>query len=355
MTDKLDRPGDSIPPSGPTTSENTPALTRAREALADVVRYALIPREHEEAGNIIWSIEPHKNGQYVLYSDYAALSTPAAQSSEGKREMVCEFCGHETQVTSIGAVYCGPHKLSDGTYYKAVAMRERAAPQAALSEQVEPIPMVLHCPNCGWQHIDSIEIDGETVTWNNPPHRSHLCENCGCIWRPADVATTGVSAINTKGSDDNFAGREQVERGGVTDAYVPVEHFDSRGNYTVSYEAKVDVTDEMVKVAAEAYYANCASVGHRDSGAMRAALEAALQSSRSGEADKPAPSEAQTVADFMDEYDEAIDSCDTDDDGKRMHYFRERIRKLLTHPPRTESVECEADCPMCGYTMHVYR
>jgi len=33
MTDKLDRPGDSIPPSGPTTSENTPALTRAREAL----------------------------------------------------------------------------------------------------------------------------------------------------------------------------------------------------------------------------------------------------------------------------------------------------------------------------------
>lgn len=63
----------------------------------------------------------------------------------------------------------------------------------------DPIPMVLHCPACGAQHIDEA-----TAEWNNPPHRSHLCGSCGCIWRPADIATVGVEAITTAGSDDNW-------------------------------------------------------------------------------------------------------------------------------------------------------
>lgn len=64
-----------------------------------------------------------------------------------------------------------------------------------------PIPMVLHCPRCGAQHIDQA-----TDEWPNPPHRSHLCsaEGCGTIWRPADVPTVGVEAIETRSTSDNW-------------------------------------------------------------------------------------------------------------------------------------------------------
>jgi rubredoxin len=61
-----------------------------------------------------------------------------------------------------------------------------------------PIDMVLHCPNCGAQHIDAA-----TEAWRNPPHRSHLCHACGHIWRPADVPTNGVAAVKTRGKNDS--------------------------------------------------------------------------------------------------------------------------------------------------------
>ncbi|MCF4166374.1 hypothetical protein L2U69_12025 [Zavarzinia compransoris] len=62
-----------------------------------------------------------------------------------------------------------------------------------------PIPMILHCPFCHQQHIDA-----PSPGWNNPSHRSHLCSCCGTIWRPADVPTTGVFAIKTKGTADRM-------------------------------------------------------------------------------------------------------------------------------------------------------
>jgi hypothetical protein len=70
-----------------------------------------------------------------------------------------------------------------------------------------PIDMILHCPQCHVQHIDEPERslgtgNSERLDWDNPPHRSHLCGNCGCIWRPADVPTNGVAAIKTKGKAD---------------------------------------------------------------------------------------------------------------------------------------------------------
>lgn len=64
-----------------------------------------------------------------------------------------------------------------------------------------PIPMVLHCPECGIQHVDKAEPE---KGWDNPPHRSHLCHGCGCIWRPADVPTDGVAAISTRGAADTW-------------------------------------------------------------------------------------------------------------------------------------------------------
>ncbi len=71
----------------------------------------------------------------------------------------------------------------------------RAAPADAT------IPMVLLCPACGHQHVDAPEPD---KGWTNPPHKSHLCAACGVVWRPADVPTTGVAAIATRGKADTW-------------------------------------------------------------------------------------------------------------------------------------------------------
>ncbi|WP_180541405.1 hypothetical protein [Nevskia soli] len=86
-------------------------------------------------------------------------------------------------------------------------------------ERAEPISMVLYCPNCGAQHIDAPESEpgriissgpgagraiAPKVTWANPPHRSHLCHACRCIWRPADVPTIGVECTKTEGKADTW-------------------------------------------------------------------------------------------------------------------------------------------------------
>ncbi len=81
-----------------------------------------------------------------------------------------------------------------------------------------PINMVLYCPSCGAQHID--EPNGQ---WTNPPHRSHQCQDCGYIWRPADVPTNGVRATLTKGEAD--APIMLPHRAGVIDQYTVQEIY----------------------------------------------------------------------------------------------------------------------------------
>lgn len=63
------------------------------------------------------------------------------------------------------------------------------------------IPIILHCPTCGEQHIDA---PNAAAGWTNPPHRSHLCDACGEIWRPADIYTEGVATIQTRGLADTW-------------------------------------------------------------------------------------------------------------------------------------------------------
>jgi hypothetical protein len=77
--------------------------------------------------------------------------------------------------------------------------REREDELVNVAVEPPPIDMVLHCPQCMTPHID--EPNG---AWTNPPHRSHLCAECGCIWRPADVPTNGVAAIKSRGRDDTW-------------------------------------------------------------------------------------------------------------------------------------------------------
>jgi hypothetical protein len=73
----------------------------------------------------------------------------------------------------------------------------------------KPIEMILYCPFCGEQHIDEPKPD---IGWNDPPHRSHECQKCKRVWRPADVATRGVRDIATKGKADIPAPMESTSK-----------------------------------------------------------------------------------------------------------------------------------------------
>lgn len=57
-----------------------------------------------------------------------------------------------------------------------------------IEANAEPIPLLLWCPECGTRHI----CQGEFAT---EPHRSHACQSCGMVWRPAVEATVGVGHL----------------------------------------------------------------------------------------------------------------------------------------------------------------
>ena len=86
----------------------------------------------------------------------------------------------------------------------------------AFNEYGRPVDLLLYCPNCGAQHIDEAKPDvcetcgnpgpecacSTFTAWLNPPHKSHRCNSCNHVWRPADVPTNGVAAIQSKGQRD---------------------------------------------------------------------------------------------------------------------------------------------------------
>jgi hypothetical protein len=79
---------------------------------------------------------------------------------------------------------------------------------ANISEAMpEPIAMILYCPQCLKQHVDKPQ---PLMKWTNPPHRSHQCQYCGCVWRPADVPTVGVERIETTGKRDTWVAGKAV-------------------------------------------------------------------------------------------------------------------------------------------------
>lgn len=85
--------------------------------------------------------------------------------------------------------------------------------RALQSKLGTPIPMVLHCPVCGTQHIDAPEPENG---WTNPPHKSHLCHACGTVWRPAEIPTVGVAALSKLGSSDTWTPGSANPRDGTS-------------------------------------------------------------------------------------------------------------------------------------------
>lgn len=100
--------------------------------------------------------------------------------------------------------------------------KELKATRAPQQPQPAPIDIILYCPNCGKQHIDAPDENrsgfdcfndpkpSDLLGWINPPHRSHLCHDCGCIWRPADVASNGVASVKTEGKADTWVAHDEV-------------------------------------------------------------------------------------------------------------------------------------------------
>lgn len=65
----------------------------------------------------------------------------------------------------------------------------------ALESVLAPIeevvtPMCLRCPVCNGRHIDEAKPE---IGWFNPPHKTHLCNHCGHLWRPHEYFTVGVT------------------------------------------------------------------------------------------------------------------------------------------------------------------
>jgi len=135
---------------------------------------------------------PDRTAKLATLAAYEA--PPMATDADG---FICEM-----------ALQHGAEMLNDdGTVY-AFTQEQLLAYTKANRGPAQPIDMLLFCPNCGRQHIDAPEEHWDRTyvySWENPPHRSHLCHHCAHIWRPADVPTNGVQAITTRGKADSVA------------------------------------------------------------------------------------------------------------------------------------------------------
>jgi hypothetical protein len=98
------------------------------------------------------------------------------------------------------------HRTGATFTYKEMAAVLRCYTAAVAEARAAPVPMILFCPACGTQHVDS-----DNPNWENPPHKTHRCESCEHLWRPAEIATEGVADLPLGTSDTRPAIRRQTE------------------------------------------------------------------------------------------------------------------------------------------------
>lgn len=127
----------------------------------------------------------------------AAIRLATQEQSRRALEECLRRLQEASRMTHNGAF--GPENID--RWLTTVDMMTIPLAKQALTGEVKPIPMVLHCPQCRAQHVDRPEPE---IGWTNPPHKSHKCHGCGLIWRPADIPTTGVHDIETRGKADTW-------------------------------------------------------------------------------------------------------------------------------------------------------
>jgi hypothetical protein len=143
---------------------------------------------------------------------------------------------HDAQATEIERRFV---EATDKLLAAITAAEERGRQ----AERATPIPMILHCPACGRQHVDAPESE---TGWTNPPHRSHTCHGCGVIWRPADVATVGVASISTRGNADTYDGKASARQAGIREGIeMAAQAAHNKGRYSERY-LDGDLPDDLV-------------------------------------------------------------------------------------------------------------
>lgn len=159
-------------------------------------------REHPEAHKAIYrrcNLKANLKRRFGLtIEEYNAL----VEMSDG----LCGICrqpesrdrrlslDHDHQTGAIRGFLCSKCNLLLGNAGDDADLLERAInflkcqnfPRT--SDLEPPVPMLLHCPICGKQHLDV----GEFATRR---HTTHACQHCGLVWRPAIVATVGVEFL----------------------------------------------------------------------------------------------------------------------------------------------------------------
>lgn len=147
-----------------------------------------------------WRAIRHEQERWIT----AESALAAAQAREERMRTALEAIAAQCDSSSAAGHDPMQAEYCDYKEHK-IARAALGAPEG----QSPPIPMVLHCPKCGLQHVDAPEPE---VGWTNPPHKSHLCHGCRTVWRPAAVPTNGVLSVEPRGERDTWPDKDGVYR-----------------------------------------------------------------------------------------------------------------------------------------------
>ena len=77
--------------------------------------------------------------------------------------------------------------VSSITLGKVTIMRFIEESDINITPDTASVPMILFCPN-GHRHLD-------LGLFEQKPHHTHACQECGIVWRPAKLNTHGVQFL----------------------------------------------------------------------------------------------------------------------------------------------------------------
>lgn len=136
-------------------------------------------------GGVLGAVHPATAVRSLFYARDEAVK-------EGERRIAALEEKHEEALQAIVERLAAALGWEAGVRFRPDAVFDAVGSQLSSEaarqecrEKAQPIPLLLACPACNERHIDK----GEYAT---KPHRTHACQHCGCLWRPANVPTVGV-------------------------------------------------------------------------------------------------------------------------------------------------------------------